>query len=347
MPEPSTPESKTPEPWSTNPESHFYHLTPDRVLDAIESTGQPVLASILVLNSYENRVYQVGIAGSEPLIAKFYRPGRWSDAAILEEHQYTQALAELEIPVVSPLTDPTGNSLFHHQGYRFALYPRRGGRAPETGRLDQLEWLGRLLGRIHHLGRERPFRHRFSLDVASYAELPSAFLLHAGFIPDELAERYQSLVGELSKQIQHRLEHTADLRLIRVHGDCHIGNILWRDDSGPHFVDFDDCCMAPAMQDLWMLIAGDHNDQLLQLDTLLEAYIQFTDFNDAELALIEPLRTLRMIHYYGWLGRRWKDPAFPANFPWFHSGDCWMKHLADLEEQLEAISRKPLARFPA
>lgn len=325
-------------PNSESLESDFYQLIPDRVLDAVESVGWPVRASILALNSYENRVFQVGIDESEPLIAKFYRPGRWSDEAILEEHQYTTALANLELPVVCPISNDDGQTLFQYEGYRFALYPRHGGRAPEAGRLDQLEWIGRLVGRIHQLGKEKKFTQRFSLNAASYCDGPAGFLLEQGFLPMELASRYQAVTAELSRQIDHMFAVTRDLRLLRAHGDCHIGNILWRDDEGPHFVDFDDSCMAPAVQDLWMLLAGDEDEQRFQLDHLLNAYSQFTSFNDAELKLIEPLRTLRLVHYFGWIGQRWGDPAFPAAFPWFNEGRCWQQHLADLEDQLNIIS---------
>ena len=326
-------------------QSHPYDsLTPDTVLDAIESQGYLSDARILALNSYENRVYQVGIDGAEPLIAKFYRPERWSEAQILEEHTFTQALAELEIPVVPPLTlgaGDTATTLAHWQQFRFSLYPRKGGQAPELDNADNLLILGRFLGRIHAAGQSRTFDHRPELDVQSFAIDSYRFLLDKQFIPGELITAYRSLCEDLIDKLQ-QIFPRIDYRRIRLHGDCHPGNILWRDQA-PHFVDFDDARNGPAVQDLWMLLSGDRQQQTLQLSEVLEGYRQFCDFNTAELALIEALRTLRIMHYAAWLARRWEDPAFPHNFPWFNTQRYWAEHILELREQLAAMDEPALA----
>ena len=326
-------------------QSHPYDsLTPDTVLDAVESQGYLSDARILALNSYENRVYQVGIDGAEPLIAKFYRPERWSEAQILEEHTFTQALAELEIPVVPPLTlgaGDTATTLAHWQQFRFSLYPRKGGQAPELDNTDNLLILGRFLGRIHAAGQSRTFDHRPELDVQSFAIDSYRFLLDRQFIPGELITAYRSLCEDLIDKLQ-QIFPRIDYRRIRLHGDCHPGNILWRDQA-PHFVDFDDARNGPAVQDLWMLLSGDRQQQTLQLSEVLEGYRQFCDFNTAELALIEALRTLRIMHYAAWLARRWEDPAFPHNFPWFNTQRYWAEHILELREQLAAMDEPALA----
>ncbi len=326
-------------------QSHPYDsLTPDTVLDAVESQGYLSDARILALNSYENRVYQVGIDGAEPLIAKFYRPERWSEAQILEEHTFTQALAELEIPVVPPLTlgaGDTATTLAHWQQFRFSLYPRKGGQAPELDNADNLLILGRFLGRIHAAGQSRTFDHRPELDVQSFAIDSYRFLLDRQFIPGELITAYRSLCEDLIDKLQ-QIFPRIDYRRIRLHGDCHPGNILWRDQA-PHFVDFDDARNGPAVQDLWMLLSGDRQQQTLQLSEVLEGYRQFCDFNTAELALIEALRTLRIMHYAAWLARRWEDPAFPHNFPWFNTQRYWAEHILELREQLAAMDEPALA----
>jgi len=326
-------------------QDNFYALTPDTVLDAVEAAGFDVSLSTLALNSYENRVYQVAIEESEPIIVKFYRPQRWSDEAIIEEHQYSQLLSDHDIPVVAPLRGEDGNTLFTHQGYRFSAYPRKGGYAPEAGHFEQLEWIGRVLGRMHQLGKQAVFEHRPTLSLKTYCHEPAEFLLSKGFIPNQHQQPYQELIQNLATKIQSAFDQCHNLEFIRCHADCHIGNILWRDDTGPHFVDFDDCRMAPAIQDLWMLMAGDRQERTLQLDAILEEYCQYTSFNNAELRLIEPLRTLRLIHYNGWLAKRWEDPAFPATFRWFNTENYWMQHIAELRDQLDAIDAPPLQRF--
>lgn len=325
--------------------SHPYDsLTPDTVLDAVEQQGFVSDARILPLNSYENRVYQVGIDEGEPLIAKFYRPARWTDTQILEEHAFTQELAELEIPVVPPLSDNNGKTLFNACGFRFALFPRRGGRAPELDNPDNLEILGRYLGRIHAAGQTQPFVVRPGIDVASYAIESFHYLQDNGFIPAALADAYRTLGEDLIAKLQTLFDRV-DYRTIRLHGDCHPGNILWRDDL-PHFVDFDDCRSGPAIQDLWMLLSGDRTQQTSQLSDVLEGYEQFCEFNPIELALIEGLRSLRIMHYAAWLARRWDDPAFPRVFTWFNTERYWGEHILELREQLAALDEPPLVVAP-
>ncbi|MET4161675.1 Ser/Thr protein kinase RdoA (MazF antagonist) [Marinobacterium sp. MBR-111] len=319
----------------------FYQLTPDTVIDAVESMGYLSDGRILALNSYENRVYQVGIEESEPLIAKFYRPLRWSDEQILEEHQFCFELVEQELPVVAPLTNSAGESLFHFKDYRFSLFKRRGGRAPELDDPDHLYQLGQTLGRIHLVGAVRPFVHRPALDIQTYGR-DSVALISEGFIPSSLREAYTSLCADLLDGIEACFAAAGEVKLIRAHGDCHGGNILWRDDT-PNFVDFDDARMAPAIQDLWMLLTGDDRvQQQLQLAEVIAGYSEFADFDPRELHLVEALRTLRMMHYSAWLARRWEDPAFPHNFTWFNTERYWGEHILQLREQLSALQQPPL-----
>jgi Ser/Thr protein kinase RdoA (MazF antagonist) len=326
---------------SDNPSQPFYQLTPDTVIDAVESMGYLSDGRILALNSYENRVYQVGIEDSEPLIAKFYRPLRWSDEQILEEHQFCFELVEQELPVVAPLTNAAGESLFHFNDYRFSLFPRRGGRAPELDDPDHLYQLGHTLGRIHLVGAVRPFEHRPALDIQTYGR-DSVALISEGFIPSSLREAYTSLCADLLDGIEACFAAAGEVKLIRAHGDCHGGNILWRDDM-PNFVDFDDARMAPAIQDLWMLLTGDDRvQQQLQLAEVIAGYNEFADFDPRELHLVEALRTLRMMHYSAWLARRWEDPAFPHNFTWFNTERYWGEHILQLREQLSALQQPPL-----
>lgn len=312
----------------------FSQLGPATIIQAVETLGLACDARIFPLNSYENRVYQIGLDEQPPVIGKFYRPHRWSNEQILEEHLFTRALAQLEIPVVAPLLFDD-RSLLEFEGYRYALYPRQGGRSPELDRPDHLQWLGRFLGRIHALGAADTFRTRPYIDIDSYGVEPSRFLLQEDFIPDYLQDAYQTLMEDIIALLRQRydLEH---IRQIRLHGDCHPNNILWTD-GGPHFVDFDDCRSGPAIQDLWMLLSGDSHEQRQQLDTILDGYCEFYDFNPAEIRLIEPLRTLRIIHYAGWLARRWDDPSFPMNFPWFNTPNYWEQHILELREQFALL----------
>jgi len=318
----------------------YENLSPEVVLDAVEALGFRCDGRFLALNSYENRVYQVGLDEGAPLVAKFYRPGRWSDEAIREEHEFALELDAQEIPVVAPLA-VNGATLHRHAGFRFAVFPRRGGRWPELDDPDNREWLGRFLGRIHMVGAARPFRHRSRLDVESLGREPSAYLLGAGIIPPHLEMAYRTLIADLLVQIEAAFQRAGAVRYLRLHGDCHPGNILWTD-AGPHFVDLDDCRMGPAIQDLWMLLSGDRREQSLQLSDVLAGYEEFCEFDPRELHLIEALRTLRMIHYAAWIARRWHDPAFPLAFPWFDSPRYWEEHILQLREQAALMQEPPL-----
>jgi Ser/Thr protein kinase RdoA (MazF antagonist) len=324
------------------PQPPYRDLTPDLILDAVESTGRRCSGGMLALNSYENRVYQIGLDAGGFIVAKFYRPGRWPDAAIREEHAFTLELAGHEIPVVAPLTDDHGETLFEHGGYRFALYPRRGGRWPDLDNPDNLLWMGRFLGRMHAVGAVRPFSDRPALTIADFGVASYQYVLQAGFIPAELVVPYRSLAEDVLKQVERCYARAGEVTDIRLHGDCHPGNILWTDD-GPHFVDLDDCRMGPAVQDLWMLLSGERQEMTAQLSELLEGYNEFYDFNPRELHLIEPLRTLRMIHYSAWLARRWDDPAFPAAFPWFNTTRYWEDQILALREQAALLDEPVLS----
>ncbi|MDE1713028.1 serine/threonine protein kinase (plasmid) [Chromobacterium amazonense] len=318
----------------------FTALTPDAILDAVESLGLRASGSLLALNSYENRVYQIGIDDAPPLIAKFYRPQRWSDAAILEEHAFSLALAEREIPAVPPLLSQ-GQTLHHHGGFRFALFERRGGRVPELDRADTLQWIGRFLGRIHALGRTEVYQHRPVLDLQSFGREPAAFILAGDWLPPELAPVYRGVVEQALDGVARCFERAGNVAALRLHGDCHVGNLLWTD-AGPHFVDFDDSRSGPAVQDLWMLLSGEREEQSRQLAEVLAGYEDFCDFDLRELSLVEALRTLRLIHYSAWLARRWHDPAFPAAFPWFGSSRYWEEQILGLREQIALMDEPPL-----
>jgi Ser/Thr protein kinase RdoA (MazF antagonist) len=309
-------------------------------MDAIESQGFVCDCRTFGLNSYENRVYQVGIEDGPPLIAKFYRPERWSDAQILEEHAFCFELAEHELPVVAPWVNKSGESLFRHGSFSFALYPRQGGHAPEFDNLDNLLILGRMLGRMHAIGAVKPFTHRPVLDSRSFG-YDSAALIEERFIPAEYRESYSALTSQLLTAIDASIASAGSVRQIRTHGDCHSGNILWRD-GAPHFVDFDDARTAPAVQDFWMMLSGERPRQMAQLAELVEGYNEFFDFNPRELQLINALRALRMLHYSAWLARRWQDPIFPRTFPWFNTIRYWGEHILELREQLAALEEEPL-----
>lgn len=315
-------------------------LTPDVVLNALDSLGLRCDGRLLALNSYENRVYQVGMEDGPPLVAKFYRPARWSDAAIGEEHAFVNLLAEREIPVVPALAFET-RTLHAFEGFRFAVFPRQGGRAPELEDHDTLEWMGRFLGRIHAVGAIEPFRERPTLDIASFGEQPRAYLLEQGFIPVDLVEAYRSVTDLALQGIRHCFERAGKVRHLRLHGDCHAGNVLWTE-QGPHFVDFDDSRMGPAIQDLWMLLSGDRATMSQQLADVLAGYEDFFEFDPRELHLVEALRTLRLIHYSAWLARRWDDPAFPAAFPWFNTQRYWQDRVLELREQVALMEEGPL-----
>jgi Ser/Thr protein kinase RdoA (MazF antagonist) len=332
----------------------YSRLTPDVVLNSLDAIGLHCDGRLLGLNSYENRVYQVGVDSACPgdlqpggmVVAKFYRPDRWSDAQILEEHAFALELAEDEIPVVAPLS-LNGATLHADAGFRFAVFPRRGGRAPELEDENTLEWLGRFIGRIHMVGRRKPFTHRPHLDIESFGEEPRAFLLQSGFIPPDLAPAWKQAADLALEATRHAFDRAGDVSSLRVHGDCHPSNVLWTPDSGnapggPHFVDLDDSRMAPAVQDLWMLVSGDRRSMCSQLGCLLDGYEDFAEFDDRELHLVEALRTLRLIHYSAWLARRWDDPAFPIAFPFFNTPRYWQDRILELREQIAAMQEPPL-----
>ena len=322
-------------------ETPYADLSPDMVLNAIEAQGYVCSGHLLALNSYENRVYRIGIEQSLPLVAKFYRPARWSDAAILEEHAFTAELVEQEIPIVPPLTDASGRTLHEFSGYRFALFPSQGGRWPDLDSRENLTWLGRFMGRIHALGAAKPFTQRPSLTPTTFGVNSYQYLLENNFVPSHLVSEYREVVEDLLREIAAAYTRAAPAQLIRVHGDCHPGNILWTED-GPHFVDMDDCRMAPAVQDIWMLLSGSREEMSRMLSAFLDGYYDFHEFDPRELHLVESLRTLRMIHYAAWLARRWKDPAFPLNFPWFGAPSYWDEHLNTLRQQRLVIGDPPL-----
>lgn len=335
----------------------YSKLDPDTVINAVESKGFLSDARVLALNSYENRVYQVGIEDKQPIIAKFYRPKRWTDEQILEEHIFSKALHELEIPAIPPIylakqsaldsnqvNTSEKESLFEYNGYRFALYLRRGGRAPELTDMNQLYWLGKLMGRIHAIGRTAKFQHRPTLSIESFITRPFEYILAHNFMPSLFIESYKAIVSDILHHVESNYQQFPP-ELIRLHGDCHPGNILWTD-NGPHFVDFDDCRSGPAIQDLWMLLSGERHEQEKQLREILEGYEEFCDFDRTELNLIESLRSMRIIHYAGWLAKRWDDPAFPRAFPWFNTEQFWGEHILQLKEQLAILQEPPLQIYP-
>lgn len=322
-----------------NHNTPYNNLDPCVILDAIETLGYKCSGSLLALNSYENRVYQIGIEDAPPLIAKFYRPHRWSNAAIMEDHQFAAELVEHEIPVIAPLATDTKNTLHEYQNFRFALFPRQGGRALELDNLEQLEWMGRFIGRLHAVGACRPFQHRLRLDVQSYGYIPYQFLLEHNFIPDELKKDYCATVETALQKVEQCFQQVGNINYIRLHGDCHAGNVLWNT-TGPQIVDLDDCLMGPAIQDIWMLLSGNTEvETTLQLNLILRGYREFHDFNFRETHLIEALRTLRMIQYSSWLASRWEDPAFPLSFPWFNTLPYWKEQLRNLNAQIELLDQ--------
>ncbi len=319
----------------------FQSLSPGAVLDAVESTGRSCAARLLALNSYENRVYRVGLEQGDNVVAKFYRPRRWSDETILEEHEFTLELAAAELPVLAPLSDDQGRTLFRHGEFRFALYPSRGGQWPELEREEQYQRLGRALGRMHAMGALRPFRHRGELGIGRLGEESLRFLIAERFLPADLEEAYRSLGEDLLERVRAAFDRAGPYPAIRLHGDFHRGNILWSENA---FVvlDFDDCCAGPAVQDLWMLLAGERAEMARQLGWLLEGYGRFHDFDARQLHLVEALRTLRMLHYSAWLARRWTDPAFPLHFPWFNTQRYWQDQILALREQAALLEEPPL-----
>ncbi|CAG0964976.1 Stress response kinase A [Methylophilaceae bacterium] len=329
----------------TEDNTPFFRLDPDCILTALESVGLRSDGRLLALNSYENRVYQVGMEDGPPVVVKFYRPGRWSDGAILEEHAFVQELAEAEIPAVAPLSLGADGTLLHYvqQGaeFRFSVFPRQGGRTPELDKEGSLEWMGRFIGRIHAIGALKAFTQRPSVDVETFGVEPSTYLLEHDFIPPDLQEVYRGVVEQALDGVRRCYGRAGSVTAIRLHGDCHLGNVLWTDD-GPHFVDFDDSRMGPAMQDIWMLLSGERNEMIAQLNDFLAGYENFHDFNMREIYLIEALRTLRLIHYSAWIARRWQDPAFPIAFPWFNTQRYWQDRILELREQVALMDEQPL-----
>lgn len=322
----------------------FAGLAPETVLDAVDAAGCWSSGQVLALNSYENRVFQVGLdeplAGSRYVIAKFYRPGRWSDAQILEEHAFLAELAAAEVPAVPPIA-VGGATLLSHEGFRYALFPRRGGRAPELEDRATREWLGRFLGRIHLVGARSPYRERPALDATTFGREPRAYLLESGWLPPGLDTVYEGVSQQALDGVVAAFERAGVVRSIRLHGDVHEGNVLWTD-GGPHFVDFDDSRMGPAVQDLWMLLGHERDEQQRRLADLIAGYEDFAEFDRRELHLVEALRTLRLIHYSAWIARRWNDPAFPAAFPWFDSPRYWEARILELREQIAVMDEPPL-----
>lgn len=344
---------------STSPSSdaasagHPYeNLTPDVVLDALATLGLHGDGRLTALNSYENRVYQVYLEDRSAVVVKFYRPGRWSDAEILEEHGFSLELAAAEVPAVPPIA-VDGQTLHRHGGFAFSVSPYRGGRAPELDDFEVLEWVGRFLARIHAVGSAKPFASRPALDLQTFGIASRDWLLGHEMVPLDVQREWETACNAAFEMISAtalgaggHAPAEQGLKKLRLHGDVHPGNILWtptdRPGGGPHFVDLDDARTGFAVQDLWMLLSGDRAQRTSQLSGLLDGYEQFRDFDRRELALIEPLRTLRLIHYSAWLARRWEDPIFPINFPWFGSSDYWKGQIQMLQDQCESMEEEPL-----
>jgi len=316
----------------------FDALTPDFILDAVESLDLRCDGRLFGLNSYENRVYQVGIDEATPLIAKFYRPQRWSEAQILEEHSFCAELMQQELSVVAPLS-VNGSTLHQWRGFAFTLYPRRGGHAPALDNPEHLEILGRFLGRLHAVGAATAYQHRITLDLQR-TKTQVKWLLE-NWIPAELAASYRTLTADVLQRCQQRLDSCHGIQTIRLHGDFHVGNILWRDDI-PHVVDFDDSLAGPAMQDIWMLLSGEREQRVSQLLDIIEGYQDFADFPQQQMPLIEVLQAMRLINHCAWIAQRWDDPAFPLAFPQFAAARFWSDHLLSLREQLDYLQRPSL-----
>ncbi len=340
------------------PDTPYAGLTPEVVLDALDAVGLRGDGRLIQLNSYENRVFQVFLEDGRVVVSKFYRPARWSDAQILEEHAFAAELAEHEVPLAAPWplevdarslhaerANLIGATLAHFAspdgGYRFAVTERKAGRAPEVENSDVLEWIGRFIGRIHAVGATGRFEHRLALGPTSLGHEPRDWLLARDIVPPDALPTWRSMVDAALERVDAAFAQAAPLRMLRLHGDCHLGNILWTA-AGPHFVDLDDALTGPAVQDLWMLLSGSRTERQRQLGAVLDGYEQFMDFDRRELALIEPLRTLRIVHHSAWIARRWKDPAFPIAFPWFESPAYWAEQATRLRDQLEAMDEAPL-----
>ncbi|WP_417659942.1 serine/threonine protein kinase [Pseudidiomarina sp.] len=321
----------------------FQNLNPERIADALADVGVNPQSGLLALNSYENRVYQFIADDNQRYVAKFYRPARWSDAQILEEHQFTQELLDEEVPAVAPL-QLGGSTLHNYQDYRFAVFPSVGGRAVEPGDLDQLERIGRQIGRLHAVAKQRPFSNRPNVSYQEFVTDAMATLRESPLLPDNLQEAFWAIAEPLAEHL--KCTDIGAFTQQRLHGDCHLGNMLLRDDQ-LMFVDFDDARTGPAIQDLWMMLAGDDRaERTLQLDVLLEGYQEFCDFDSKETVLIEPLRSFRIIHYMAWLARRWNDSAFQQAFPWFAEQRYWEQQVLTLKEQFAVLQEPPIQLQP-
>lgn len=331
----------------------FDQLTPQAVLDALDRVGLRGDGRLLQLNSYENRVFQVMLEDGGAVVAKFYRPGRWSDAQIAEEHSFAAELAAADVPVVAPLQLADGSTLAHAQvdaqPFRLAAYPMRSGHGPELDDLATLRWLGRFIARLHAVGEQSPFQYRRTMDAATFGHAPLARLLAPEVIPPAQRDGFETVCRQALVMVDAAMA-AVPAQVLRLHGDCHPGNILWRDvpqnpgdRGGPQIVDLDDAVTGPAIQDLWMLLSGDAAAMRSQMAAVLQGYRQFRRFDSRELALIEPLRTLRMVHHSAWLAERWDDPAFPIAFPWFGTAGYWGQQTMQLREQVESMAEPPLA----
>ncbi|MFL5812032.1 MAG: serine/threonine protein kinase [Bdellovibrionia bacterium] len=338
--------------WGDAQTRFFFELTPDRVLEAVEALGLRCSGRCTALNSFENRVYEIELeeeddssdrsasaAFARRRVVKFYRPGRWNREQILEEHEFLLDLKKSEIPVVAPIEFEMGaekSQTLHvaqESGIFYALFPKVGGRSPDELQDDQLRWIGRLLARIHSVGALKPALHRIGIGPETYGRKNLASLLEGNWIPLEYAARYQQVVEEICSFSDDLFSALPVSAIHRIHGDCHLGNLLWNQ-SGPFFLDFDDMVRGPAVQDIWLLVPGRDEESIRQRQILLEGYEEMREFNFLTLRLIEPLRALRFVHYSAWIARRWSDPAFPAAFPQFGTHRYWQEQLRDLEEQL-------------